>query len=204
MLHIHAGRDSRPVARPGCCGAHRRRHLERRGPDGRGPGHRQEGRLDHRHHRRHRQGRPLQLPGLPPRARRLRDQDPRRRLRPRRQGRRIDRRRQAGDRRPQAQEDEEPRGPAHHRRVDPEHARHAEAEGLAPRLRELPHRRAHRAVDPRRRRVRRTCRSGWGPTPTRASRRGRSCARPSGCSRSAATPATRPSRTAPNSCPRSI
>ena len=53
---------------------------EQEGPDGRRSRHRQEGGLDHRNHRRHQQGRPLQLPGVAAGAGRIHDQDPRRRL----------------------------------------------------------------------------------------------------------------------------
>ena len=49
---------------------------------------------------------------------------------------------------------QQPRRPAHQCRVDQQHAGHAAAEGCAAQLRHLPHHRPHRAVDPRRRRVR--------------------------------------------------
>ena len=55
--------------------------------------------------------------------------------------------------RPEAQEDEEARVAAHQRRMAREHAGDGRAEKLPPRLQRLPHLRAHRALDARRRRM---------------------------------------------------
>ncbi len=78
--------------------------------------------------------------------RRLCADDPRRRLRPRRQAGRDRRRRAHRDRRHQAQEDEEPLRPAHQRRMARELARHRRREAARRRLHELPYARAHRAL----------------------------------------------------------
>ena len=114
---------------------------------------RQEGRLDHHRLGRHRRQGPLQLPGVAARSRALRDQHPRHRLRSRRAQGRHHRRGPRGQDRRHAQAGAKPQRAAHQRRVAHERARQRRAEAIPARMQQLPHPGAHRAFDPRRRRV---------------------------------------------------
>ncbi len=98
---------------------------------------------------------PLQLPGGPARARPVRAQHPRRRLRPRRSQKRRRRRRTDREHRHQACADQEPGQADVQRRMVRELSRHRRREEGAAQLRELPQPRPHRALAVRRRAVRR-------------------------------------------------
>ena len=141
------------------------RVLRQGRPDGRRGGQRQEGRLDRHHQRRDRRQGPLQLPGRQARARPVRAQHPRHRLRPRKSQKRRRHGRKDRKRRDQACADQEPRQADVERRMVHELPRHRPGEEGAAQLRELPQPRPHRALAVRRRAVRRHLQPDGGLLP---------------------------------------
>ena len=149
-------RQCRAVDRPG--------QIRRRRRHGRRAGERAEGGLHDHHHGRERQGRPFQLPGAAHGGGQYT-------LRTRAVGYDLDGPKKielsdAGTQcRRQAEEDAQPRRPAHQYRMDDQRPGHRRAEGEPAQLRRLPHAGAADHVDARCRRIRRRARAHVGLRP---------------------------------------